>query len=110
MVKDINEVLREAKGILKANEIDEREARLLLAFSLETTIEKLFMKKEITEIEYNKYIKIIKKRAEGMPYAYITGHKEFMKLDFIVNKNVLIPREDTEILVEETIKLNKKKD
>ena len=109
MVKDINEVLREAKGILKANEIDEREARLLLAFSLETTIEKLFMKKEITEIEYNKYIKTIKKRAEGMPYAYITGHKEFMKLDFIVNKNVLIPREDTEILVEETIKLNKKK-
>ena len=109
MVKDINEVLREAKSILKANEIDEREARLLLAFSLETTIEKLFMKKAITEIEYNKYIKIIKKRAEGVPYAYITGHKEFMKLDFIVNKNVLIPREDTEILVEETIKLNKKK-
>ena len=57
MVKDINEVLREAKSILKANEIDEREARLLLAFSLETTIDKLFMKKAITEIEYNKYIK-----------------------------------------------------
>ena len=50
MVKDINEVLREAKSILKANEIDEREARLLLAFSLETTIEKLFMKKAITNI------------------------------------------------------------
>lgn len=108
MVKDINEVLKEAKNILKENNINEREARLLLAFSLETTIEKLFIKKEITGIEYNKYMKIIKKRAEGIPYAYITGHKEFMKLDFVVNKNVLIPREDTEILVQETIKLNKK--
>lgn len=108
MVMDINKVLAEAKEILKKNEIDSREARLLLAFSLETTLEKLFMKNEITYKEYKNYMKIIKKRSAGIPYAYITGHKEFMKLDFIVNKNVLIPREDTEILVQEAIKINKK--
>lgn len=109
MVKNINEVLRESKEILKANNIDEREARLLLAFSLEVPIEKLLIKNTCTLREYAKFMKIITKRASGIPYAYIVGHKEFMKLDFEVNKNVLIPREDTEILVQEVISLNKKK-
>ena len=109
MVKNINDVLKEAKQILKENNIDEREARLLLAFSLNMPLEKLIIKKEYTKKEFQKYIKIIKKRASKIPYAYIVGHKEFMKLDFEVNKNVLIPRDDTEILVEEVIKLDKKK-
>ena len=41
----------------------------------------------------------IQKRAKGLPVAYITGHKEFYNLDFIINKNVLIPKPDTETLV-----------
>lgn len=109
MVKNINEALNEARKELKENNIDEREARLLLAFSLELPIEKLLIKKTLTLREYAKFLKLINKRKSGIPYAYIVGHKEFMKLDFEVNKNVLIPREDTEILVEEVIKLNKKK-
>ena len=82
---------------------------MLLAFSLEISIEKLLIKNTCTLREYSKFMKIINKRASGIPYAYIVGHKEFMKLDFEVNKNVLIPREDTEILVQEVINLNKKK-
>lgn len=109
MVKKINEVLQEAREILIKNNIDEREARLLLAFSLGLPLEKLLIKKECTTREYQKYMKIIKKRIDKIPYAYIVGHKEFMKLDFDVNKNVLIPREDTEVLVQEVINLNKKK-
>ena len=109
MVKSINEILREARKLLKENNIDEREARLLLAFSLGMPIEKLLTKRDCTLREYQKFVKIINKRIAKIPYAYIVGHKEFMKLDFEVNKNVLIPREDTEILVQEVIKLDKKK-
>lgn len=109
MVKNINEVLNEARLILKENNVNEREARLLLAFSLEVGVEKLLTKKECSLREYSKYMQIISKRVAGIPYAYIVGHKEFMRLDFEVNKNVLIPRDDTEILVEEVIKLNRKR-
>ena len=48
------------------------------------------------------------KRSHGMPLAYITKNCEFMSLDFYVDSNVLIPRQDTEILVENAIKLIKK--
>ena len=50
-------------------------------------------------------IKILKK---GIPIEHITHQKEFMKLIFFVDKNVLIPRQDTEILVEEVIKIAKR--
>jgi len=50
--------------------------------------------------ELAKYRQAVKRRAERQPVAYITGHKEFMGLDFIVNPAVLIPRPDTEILAE----------
>ncbi len=109
MVKDMKEVLLEGRKLLKENAIDEREARLLLAFSLELTPEKLLLRRDCTFREYQKFRKILEKRISGIPYAYIVGHKEFMKLDFVVNPNVLIPREDTEILVLETMKLKKKK-
>ncbi|MBP2639186.1 MAG: prmC [Firmicutes bacterium] len=50
--------------------------------------------------ELAKYRQAVKRRAERQPVAYITGHKEFMGLDFVVNPAVLIPRPDTEILAE----------
>jgi len=46
----------------------------------------------------------ISRRTKGEPLAYILGHKEFYGLDFIVNKNVLVPRPETELIVEEVIK------
>ena len=109
MVKNIKEVLLEARESLNENNIDEREARLLLAFSLGITKEELMIKESCTLREYDKFMKVLNKRIAGIPYAYIVGHKEFMKLDFEVNKNVLIPREDTEILVQEVLKMNRKR-
>ena len=50
-----------------------------------------------------KYKRLIEKRKRGVPVAYLIGHKEFFFLDFEVNRHVLVPRPDTEILVEVVI-------
>ncbi len=55
------------------------------------------------EVLVNKYNENIDKLIKYIPLQYITNHQEFMKLDFYVDENVLIPRSDTEILVEEVI-------
>ena len=49
------------------------------------------------------FYRLVELRQQGQPIAYITGHKEFWSLDLIVNKAVLIPRPDTEILVEQAL-------
>lgn len=58
----------------------------------------------ITTVEDSeKYLELIKKRAQGIPVQHITGEQEFMGLSFKVDENVLIPRQDTELLVEKAI-------
>lgn len=57
----------------------------------------------INLLDYKKMMTMAKKRTEGYPLSYMTHKKEFMGLDFYVNKNVLIPRPETENLVEHTI-------
>lgn len=108
MVKSLKEVLSSGKEILAKNNIDIREARLLLAFALDIEHSELIKIDTCTNEQYEKYIKCIERRINGEPFAYIVGSKEFMKLKFEVNKDVLIPREDTEILVLEAIKQEKK--
>lgn len=53
----------------------------------------------------DEYFCLINKRLSGMPVQYITGHQEFMSLNFFVDQSVLIPRPETEILVEEVLRV-----
>ncbi len=60
--------------------------------------------REVTEEQEKQYRGWIVRRASHVPLQHITGEQEFMGLDFLVNENVLIPRQDTEILVEEVLR------
>ncbi len=60
---------------------------------------------EVSAEVLSEYERVLGKRAEHVPLQYITGEQEFMGLTFHVNSNVLIPRQDTETLVEETLKV-----
>jgi release factor glutamine methyltransferase len=59
----------------------------------------------ISDEDYESFLRMIERRAAGAPLQYITGHQEFYKLDFLVTPAVLIPRPETEFLVERVLKL-----
>ena len=66
--------------------------------------------KEISNKSLEYFDKLIHQRARGEPIAYLVKKKYFWKYQFSVNKDVLIPRPDTEVLIEEVLKLTKNKD
>ena len=69
----------------------------------------LNLERNLSEEEENLFNKFIEERLNNRPIAYIVGNREFMGLDFYVQEGVLIPRPDTEILVEEVIEIAKDK-
>lgn len=103
----IIEALKEGENILINSNVSEAKigAKLLLENVLNVKHAKLICmyKDEIDRKVYKKFLKCIKMRSKHMPIDYIIGIKEFMGLTFKVNKNVLVPREDTEVLVSESI-------
>lgn len=82
------------------------DARLLLEHVCGTTASDLYTKGdlEVAEGQESEYIKMLDIRATHVPLQHITGTQGFMGLDFKVSKDVLIPRPDTEILVETVLK------
>ena len=84
----------------------ELDARLLLEHVCKTDRNTLLAHgdREITQEEYGGYVNHISRREKHIPLQHITGVQEFMGLEFEVNENVLIPRQDTEILVEEVMR------
>lgn len=105
----IKRVLEEAVKILKDNNIDEAIIKAKIVLCMVLKIEKEYIiindSKEMAKEDEEKYFQYINKLKNGIPLQYITNNQEFMKLNFFVDENVLIPRADTEILVEEVISL-----
>ena len=60
---------------------------------------------EISDAQQKAYFDLISRRASHIPLQHITGSQEFMGLNFCVNEHVLVPRQDTETLVEEALKV-----
>lgn len=93
-------------ALAKAGCMDPRiDAELIMMFMLKMDKQQLFIKSPtlLDEKTCESYFKLIDIRAGGTPVQYITGEQEFMGIPFKVNEDVLIPRQDTETLVEEVI-------
>lgn len=88
---------------IKSAEID---ARVLLEFATKKSREFLLAHPEyqLSDRQINDLEKLVERRRLHEPIAYIVGHKEFFGLDFFITPSVLIPRPETEILVEESLK------
>lgn len=101
----VKDALFQAKRDLKKERIiscPHLEAEILLAHLLGVSREELLSRPELelTPATAERYKKAVKKRKQGPPLAYLTKKKEFYGLEFEVNENVLIPRPETETLVE----------
>ena len=81
------------------------DAELLLSHVLGKPVTYLlaYNEKPVSFLKQWEYLLLVAKRRKGIPAAYLLGHKEFYNLDFQVNKHVLVPRPDTETLVESVI-------
>lgn len=100
----IHQVLEHAtQFLIQADSADARsDAQLLLSHTLHVGRSFLYAYPEhiLTSVQEQQYRDLIERRSQGEPVAYLTGHKEFYGLDFLVDKRVLIPRPETELLVE----------
>lgn len=96
--------LKEGAAKLSANGIDRvrLEAELLLAHVLSVRKEDLILHPDrgLTGPQEEKFLQLVERRCRKEPLAYITGHREFWSLDFKVNPEVLIPRPETEGIIE----------
>jgi release factor glutamine methyltransferase len=86
-------------------------AELLLMFTLARDRAYLFAhpERELTPEEQSRYEETTTQRSRGVPAQYITGHQEFWGMDFIVSPAVLIPRPETEHVIETVLELNKER-
>ncbi len=106
---NISETLEQAAEILQASGIVEarREAKSLLAFVLDKnqTFLVAHSEYELSAEEKTRFQTVLERRASREPFQYIVGRQEFCGLDFTVTKDVLIPRPETEMMVEAAIEI-----
>lgn len=104
--KKISELIQMGTTRMKKSDTARLDAQVLLGSVL--GVDKTYLitnfDKEVENEDKDKYLELVEKRSKCMPIKYILGETEFMGLDFCVAEGVLIPRNDTEILVEEVLK------
>ena len=107
----IKSAISAGAATLKTAGIDDsrNEANLLLMHALDRDRTFLLAHSEenLSLNQFDQYRSLVARRAEGYPLQYLTGHQEFFKLDFEVNADVLIPRPETELIVEVGIEILK---
>ncbi len=101
------EVLRRATGYLETHgsESPRLDAEVLLAHVLGIRRLDLYLQfdRSLEESQLAPYRELTGRRSRGEPVAYLTGHREFMALDFTVTPDVLVPNPDTEVLVQRAV-------
>ena len=106
-MENVISILTKSKNILKKSNIPSAslDCELLLSSSLNISREHLFMNhtQKINEVQLKEFYNLLDRRKKKEPIAYILNKKEFWNNSFYVNKNVLIPRPDTEILIEQIL-------
>ncbi|ANU10042.1 HemK-like protein [Planococcus antarcticus DSM 14505] len=106
-LKYVYEALKRASSYLDENGREEGAARILLQHELGLTYSGLIasMHDEISEQQFGEFWAKVEQHAKGIPVQHLTGSEEFYGRKFLVNPDVLIPRPETEELIEETLKL-----
>ena len=107
----LRQVLSRAKKVLTNHNIEDAslECELLLRHALEIDRVQLYqdLNRELTPQQEASFWQLMERRLKGEPTAYIIGHREFYGLDFYIDSGVLIPRPETELLVEKSLELAK---
>ncbi len=110
---NINSAIIKGAKILKINLIDNAylDSEILMAKAINKTREYILLNpnKNLNFEDLNYFDSLIKKRSSHKPIAYLTNKKFFWDYEFYVNKHTLIPRPDTELIVENVLKLTKQK-
>ena len=103
-----NQILKKGENILKKNKIQNPylDVELILSKVVNRKREEILLNtnNELKNAEIIKFKHFLLRRSQKEPMAYILGYKHFWKHKFLTNKSVLIPRPDTELLIEETLK------
>ena len=110
---NIHQAIQKAKLILKEKSIKtlDLDIQILMTETLKKDRKFVILnpKKEISNKSLKYFNNLVKKRSKGEPVAYLVKKKYFWKYEFIVSKDVLIPRPDTEVIVEQVLDLTKNK-
>ncbi len=105
----VKQALNRAREILAASDVEEAslESELLLRHALKISRVQLYqdLAHELNAEQEKAFRELVERRLTGEPNAYITGHREFYGLDFYVDPDVLIPRPESELLVEKALAL-----